>query len=387
MKAKFPLSASVLFFLALGLMAFSCSDWQYGRQKGERRVLIAQNEVHEGWFFGGGDEVVIEGTVNGDAYVAGGVVEVDGTINGDLIAAGGMVVVNGKVAEHVRAAGGTIWINGEVGKDASVAGGNIRIGRKGALEGNLLAAGGTVEVGGTVGKDAHIASGDAEISGSVGGSVKFSGNRFTIPDQGHVGGNLQAYVKDKELVKLATGGVAGNVDISIQQPTKHKEILGISAWCFWLKLFWFAGSVVVGLLLVLIAPSRVRQMGTVITKRGGEAAVWGILGVIVIPIASFILMLTLIGIPAALLVLSLFFVILYLSQFGLAVVVAQLIFALEGKGRAPLFGALLAGMAIVEIAVMIPYLGVLVCLAGCVLGVGAILLMGQEEWKLRQIKN
>ena len=387
MKAKISLSALVLVCLSLGVMAFSCNDGQWGRQRGERRVLLGQNEVHEGGFFGGGDEVVIEGTINGDAYVAGGVVEVDGTINGDLITAGGMVIVNGKVTEHVRAAGGTIWVDGEVGKDASIAGGNIRIGRKGALAGNLLVAGGTVEIAGVVAKEAHIASGDADISGTVNGSVRFAGNRFSIPEQGHVGGNLEAYVKDKELVKLANGAVAGNVDISLQQPTKHKEILGFSAWCFWLKIFWFAGSIVVGLLLVLLAPAQLRRMGTTISSRPGETAVWGILGLIVIPIASLFLMATIVGIPAALLIFSLYFVLLYLSQFGLAIVLAQMIFTLDGKGRLQLFGGLLLGMVLVEIAVMIPYLGVLVCLAGCVLGAGAILLMGQEEWRTRQIKN
>ena len=87
MKMKYIGIRTALLCLSLGLMAFACDGWQYRQERGHRRVLVAENEVHDGWFFGGGDQVVVEGTINGDAYVAGGTVEIDGTINGDLIAA------------------------------------------------------------------------------------------------------------------------------------------------------------------------------------------------------------------------------------------------------------------------------------------------------------
>ncbi|HTY12468.1 MAG TPA: hypothetical protein VMF88_15500 [Bacteroidota bacterium] len=367
-------------------MGFSCNGWngEYGRHT--KRVLLGANEVHEGWYFGGGDDVVIDGTINGDAYIAGGTVDVEGTINGDLIVAGGMLTLNGKVTEHIRAAGGTIWLDGEAGKDVSAAGGTIRVGRKALLDGNLLAACGTMDVQGKVSKEAKIASGDASVSGSIGGDLKFAGNRLSIPDGGHVLGNVSAVVKDKELVSIADHAVAGSVDISLQQPEKRAEILGLSVWRFWLKVFWFFGLVFFGAAVTILVPNQLRQLGQTVVKEWGMSAVWGILAMICVPIAAFMLCLTLIGIPLAILLLTIFAWVLYCSQFALAIVVAQQIFTLEGKERYVLFGALLVGLIIVQIATAIPVLGVLVALAGCILGVGGILLVVKEMWMPSRIQ-
>ena len=110
MKIQHVSFCRMLVFLLFGLVAVSCNGWEHQQDRKTKRVSLGANEVHNGWYFGAGDEVVIEGTVNGDAYVAGGYVEIDGTINGDLLVAGGMVTINGKVTDHVRGAGGTIFV-------------------------------------------------------------------------------------------------------------------------------------------------------------------------------------------------------------------------------------------------------------------------------------
>jgi len=362
-------------FLILAFTTFSCNGWEGQRDKKTMRIVLGANEVHEGWYFAAGDQVVIEGTVNGDAYVAGGVVDVEGTINGDLIVAGGMVTVGGTVSDHVRAAGGTVHLDGKVGKDISVAGGSIIVGRSGNVSGNLLAACGNLDIMGNVEKEARIASGDAQINGTVKGDLNFIGNYLTVGQGAGVGGNLSATVKDKERVKVADGTVHGKVQVEVREKYARAEILGYSVWRFWMKILWFFGLLFVGLLMVVAAPVRLRSIGTTIIGRFGEVAVSGILGMIVIPVLSGICFVTLIGIPVGLFLMTVFFWLLYFSQFALALVIAEIAFTLEGKGRIVLFGALAAGLIIVEVLTFIPYATFFVCLANFILGVGAMVLM------------
>ena len=380
MKSRIVSSIRFFLYLVLALVVVACSDWENRSDRKAKRIILGANEVHEGWYFAAGDQVVIEGTINGDAYVAGGVVDVEGTINGDLITAGGMVTVGGTVSDHIRAAGATVHLNGKVGKDVSVAGGTIVVGRSGDVSGNLLAACGNLDIIGKVEKEARIISGDAQVDGSIKGDVNFAGNYLTVGEGAFVGGNLNAKVKDKDRVKISDGTVHGKVDVVLGEELARAKILGYSVWVFWMKIFWFFGLLVVGLMMVLVAPARLRSMGTTITGRFGEVVIWGILGMIVIPVLSGICFVTLIGIPVGLFLITLLLWLLYFSQFALPLVMAETALMLEGKGRMVIFGALAAGLVIIEALTFVPYVGFLVCLANSILGLGALLLVLKGEW-------
>lgn len=381
MSSRYISIVKFFLYLVLAFATFSCNGWEYRNEKKTKRIVLGANEVHEGWYFAAGDQVVIEGTINGDAYVAGGVVDVEGTINGDLLVAGGMVTVGGTVSDHIRAAGGTVHLNGKVGKDISAVGGSIIIGRSGDVSGNLLAGCGNLDIMGNVEKEARITSGDAQINGTIKGDLNFIGNYLTVGEGAVVGGNLNAKVQDKEKVKVADGTVHGKVVVEVREKHARAEILGYSVWGFWMKIIWFFGLLFVGLLMVLVAPARLRSMGTTIIGRFGEVAIWGILGMIVIPVLSGICFVTLIGIPVGLFLMTLFAWLLYFSQFAVALVIAETALVLEGKGRLVIFGALAAGLVIVEALTFIPYVAFLVCLANFILGVGAMLLMLKGGWE------
>ena len=381
MKSRYVFSMKFFLYLILAFATVSCNGWEYRNQKKTKRIVLEANEVHEGWYFAAGDQVVIEGTINGDAYVAGGVVDVEGTINGDLLVAGGMVTVGGTVSDHIRAAGGTLHFNGKVGKDISAAGGSILVGRSGEISGNLLAGCSNLDILGNVGKEARITSGDAQINGAIKGDLLFIGNYLTVGDGAAVGGNLTAKVKDKENVKVVDGTVHGKMDVEAREEHARAEILGYSVWRFWIKVIWFFGLLFVGLVMVLVAPASVRSIGTTILGRFGEVAIWGILGLIVIPVISGICFVTLIGIPVGLFLMTMFLWLLYFSQFALALAFAEKALALEGKGRLVMFGGLATGLVIVEALTFIPYVRFLVCLANCILGVGAMLLMLKGGWE------
>lgn len=375
MGSRFAVYSKVILFSFLAFAIVACDGWQHQREKRTRRVILSANEVHEGWYFAAGDEVLIEGTINGDAYVAGGVVEINGTINGDLLVGGGQVIIAGTVTDHIRAVGGTIRLSGKVGKDVSAAGATVTFLKTSAVDGNILVGCGSLEVTGAIGKEARIASNDADLSGTIKGNVNFAGNYLNVRQGANIGGSVTARVREKDHVQIADGTVHGNVDVSLAEMQPVARIFGYSPWHFWVKIIWAVGLLLMGLLLVFLFPKLIKGIGSMITQHPGVSLLWGFLGLIVIPILSVLLLVTVIGMPIGLLLLTLFLWILYLSQLSLGVVLGNRLFAFEEKEGWSLFWRFAVGVIIIQALTFIPYVRFFVNLASVIFGLGAILLM------------
>lgn len=368
----FPPKVFLLFLITSSLI--SCSGEEHPEGKRIKRVFLPADETHEGWFFAAGDQVIIEGTVNGDAYIAGRVVEVNGTVNGDLLVAGGQVTVSGVVSDDIRAAGAALRFNGKVGKNISAAGGTVAIGKSGAIGGSVLSACAAFQTAGTISREARIAAGDMMVTGTVKGDVHFGGKNLSILPGGKVAGNLRAYVKEKDRVEFGEGNVLGKVEILTREERPYAYILGYRPFQFWFRIFWACSLLLTGLVLVFAFPRQLTGIGTTISQLPGKSFLWGIAGLILIPVVSVLLMATVAGIPLGLFFLSTFFWIAYLSQLSLGVLLGHYLFDIEGKTRWNLFWAFAVGVVIIQALTFVPYVRIIVILAGLFFGSGAILL-------------
>jgi hypothetical protein len=370
-------STIVTIILAAVLMS-ACKE---GGEKTPKKVILPAGEVHEGWYFAAGDEVLLEGTVNGDVYAAGGLVEIDGTINGDLIVAGGQVTVGGTVSDDVRAAGGTVRISGKVGKNVTVAGGSVIIARGSSIGKNLLAAGGSLQINGSVGEDARLGAGDVDVTGSIKGNIKAGIDHMTIHRGALVGGNLDVYTRSSEDVTVDSGTVAGTVTFEAREPEHRVHILGMSAGRFWFKLWFFLSLIVTTLVLAFLLPAKLLKFGEAVHHKSGWSAIWGIVALLVIPVVAAILICTLVGAPIGFLLLTVYVWGLYFSQLSIGLLIARLVFRrTEGKGW-KLFGPVGLGLLCVFLLGFVPYLNVLLVIAGLILGTGALFMMAGEAWK------
>lgn len=381
MKSIPGIYSKLILSMLLAFSLISCNSWDYPRERKVKRVVLPASEVHEGWYFAAGDQVVIEGTVNGDAYVAGGLVEVDGTINGDLLVAGGQVSVSGTVSDNIRAAGGNLQFNGKVGKNISAAGGRITVGKPAEIRGGLLAACGNLEVAGTIARETRVAAGDMGVSGTINGNVNFTGGYLSVLPGAKISGNLSARVKEKEHVEITQGTVRGTATIDTRE---IKHIIGFRPRYFWFKIFWAFSLLVTGLLLAFAFPKQLIGIGSNITQNPLHTLLWGIVGLIVLPIVMVLLSVTIVGIPLGLFLLVMFLWIVYLSQLSLGAVLGDRLFGMEGKTGWNLFWAFAIGLLIVQALTFVPYLRPLVIIAGLVFGFGAILLVLKSELQLRR---
>jgi len=367
--------------VGLGIGSPACQPGgENDKQHEKKTIILAADEVHEGWYFAAGDRVVINGTVNGDAYVAGGAVEVNGTINGDLLAAGGTVRVGGKITDDARVAGGSVEVVGEVGKNVTASGGTVTISKSGVVGGGFLAAGGTVGVSGTVKKDALLGGGMVEITGTIDGNVRIAADQIGVYRGAMIAGSLSVASESKEKARIDDGTVKGPIAIEEHKVREGTTIVGYSPFRFWLKVIWIGGLLLTGLVFFLLSRKGFADYTTIVKHQAGMGLLWGLLGVIGIPIACIILFVTVIGLPLGLILLALYLILLYLSQLSLGVLAGDLIFKTEQKIGWIVFWAFAAGMVLFQILSLVPILGVLLEIAALLLGVGAFLLMFRKVY-------
>jgi len=174
-------------------------------RSGDQPSITANETITDDVYIAGGN-VSSAGVLGADLIAFGGNVLVTNDVGGDIAAAGGSVTVLGKVADDIRAAGGNIILQGTVGDDAVLAGGQLTIG--GSVGGDLLAAGGTVRVDAPVKGNVRIGGGDVYLNSAITGNVEVFAEKLTLGVDARVSGNLN-YTAGKEATMEEGATVAG----------------------------------------------------------------------------------------------------------------------------------------------------------------------------------
>jgi hypothetical protein len=367
----------VLLLLA-ALLSFSCGGPSSRHIRGDY-VTLPAGEIHEGWYFAGGKQVLIHGTVNGDVYVAGGLVEVDGTVNGMLVVAGGEVNVSGAVNDRILAAGGTVRLTGKTMKSITAAGGTISLGKEATVGENLLVAGRTILLNGTVEREAKTAGGEVHLSGTIKGNLDVAAGRFDSQKGALVGGSLSVETNDTTAIKVEPGTVQGTVRITVEQREARQEILGLGAAAFWFRMVLGLTLFVTALAISFLLPGHLSAAGREVNDRPGPSVLWGLVAVVVTPIVAAILLITVIGLPLGFFLLGVYFWFLYLSPLILGAGIGERISTLEGKKGWALFGPVALGLVIVEVLMLIPVVRTVVFIVSILVGLGALALVTRRQ--------
>jgi hypothetical protein len=367
--------------LVASLLAFSCSGTDF-RASGNDRMFLRSGEVHEGWYFAGRAQVDIDGTVNGDAFIAGGVVNVGGTINGMLVVAGGEVNVTGTVTDRIICVGGTIRISGKTEKSLFAGGGKVYLERGATVGEYLLAGGGQVQIVGTVARDAKIGATDLRLTGAIKGDLDAGVERLTIDEGATVGGNLTVMAKDSGNIHITPGTVLGKMTLKAGKEAPAPTTLGMKPGHLIFHVLLFFSLCLTALVLSFLLPRQLASIGTMVNGRPGESVLVGLAALILVPLVAVILCITVIGIPIGLFLLFFLGWLAYLSQMVIGVFLGLRVFALEGKTGWSLFGPVALGILAVHVCMLIPVLNVIIVIGGLILGVGVLCLITQEQFIL-----
>jgi cytoskeletal protein CcmA (bactofilin family) len=260
-----------------------------------------------------------------------------------------------------------------VGRNVRASGGHVEIGPGAKVSGNVSVAGGDVAMRGAVKGYLQAAGGHVLIDGPVDGDVVASGGEVELGPNARIGGKLQYRTQDFKRDPAAQ--VAGSVEALAVHRAMHADG---SPWRRragggWI---WSAGVMLMAALLAAALPNVSTRMAEELRSHPGLALLWGLVAFACIPVAVVLLLITIIGIPLALLALLSFFVLLIAGQAVTAASIADLAlrrYRPEAAVRVAwrTGAAILAALALALLA-RVPWVGGLVVLAAMLIGIGVI---------------
>jgi len=278
-------------------------------------------------------------TVNNGLYLLGGTVSSGGKVNGDLVAGGGTILVNGPVSQDILIGGGTISVLSDVGNDVRIGGGNVVIAGKvgndvavaagqtqilGSVGGDVIWAGGALTISAPVGGKLQLIGGQVTINSHVKGDVSFNGTKLTLGKDAVIDGNLDYKAASAAIVE-AGAVVKGKTTYTEQTSTKGSPIStkGLIA----LLSAFFLGKFLAALLFALVLGLCFKRIALTLIVNATEHPFLelgrGLITLIVLPIASVIALITLIGIPFGALGLLLFGVLMLTASAWAAVIIGS----------------------------------------------------------------
>jgi cytoskeletal protein CcmA (bactofilin family) len=434
-------SKRVVLFVGLLLMAalvvrVASPVQAYTPREGDK-VVIGKGEVIDDDLYVTANEIVLQGTVRGDLVAFGSVITIDpgASVEGSFMGVAQGITINGSVKDNVRVAGMSIQVgeSAKIGHDLVMAGYNVEVLPGASVGGDVVAAGSQVALDGTIKGDAKVYANGLQLTASVGGDVDakvgepgqstpFSPTAFmpqrpgmppvappfsglTIGDKAKIGGNL-TYQTTNE-IKLPTGVIAGSTTHTTPPPETQQTLVKQPPSPLMQVVNWFFGLLrqtatllVVGLLLVWLAPGLLRRGADVVKGQPLPSLLWGVVGVAAFVFALFLLVVVvvmlaivfglitlgdLLGVIVSLgflvgsaLILGFRIAASYLSKILVGFLVGRLIIGLFKPEQEHPFWSVIVGVVIFAFLASIPFLGWLINLIVVLIGLGALWLLARE---------
>jgi cytoskeletal protein CcmA (bactofilin family) len=323
--------------------------------------------------FAVGCPVRVAQPVAGDLLAAGCDMDVSAAVNGDAVLAGGNVRLDANVGNGVYAAGGKVSVNGSVGRNVRMAAGHVEIGSNAKVSGNVTVAGGDVAIRGAVKGYLQAAGGHVLIDGPVDGDVVAAGGQIELGPLARIGGKLT--YRSEDFKRDPAAQVAGAVQVLERNRAVHED-----SWQWHHRAgggwIWSAGVILMAALFAAAMPVVSARLAQELRAHPGLALLWGFIAFVCIPVGAVVLVITIIGIPLALLAILLYLALLLAGYVVAAATIADLAlrrFKPEAAARVAwrAGAAIVAALALTLLA-RVPLLGGLVVLAAMLAGIGAI---------------
>ncbi|MGE5444987.1 MAG: hypothetical protein ACM3SR_10370 [Ignavibacteriales bacterium] len=372
-------------FIPLLILPFFISNSALADREGEKRkeIVLPKNEILNKDYFAAGNSVTLSGTVNGDVYLAGGSVIVEGIVNGDLLVAGGVVTIRGKITHDARIGGGQVIISGEIDGNLTAGGGSVNITDSAKIGGSLVAGAGSLLVFAPVGKGATIGAGRVTLGNKIGGDITAGVGQITLTPNANIIGNLVYWSKSNAQIEPGAqvlGKITHNLPAEFK-PTKKIIILPLL-----ILIGNLVSSLVIGLLMLKFLPVYTQRTANVITENPWASLGIGFLTTVLFPVIFIILLVTLVGIPIALILLFTFLIIAYITKVFVSLLIGQKIFKFIGR-QTKSGWALVVGLIVYGIITIIPVIGWIVSMLVFLFGLGGVILVKKDFYHQLRSEN
>ncbi len=346
-------------------------------------VVLPSTVVVNNDYFVTGRIVEISGTVNGDLYVLGGQVFIDGTVNGDVLVAAGSVEVSGNVSNNIRMLAGQALITGYIGRSLTGVVATIDLSPSATIGRNAVIVSGNADVEAHIARNLRLYSSSVRISDRIGGGVLAYVGQLRLTSKVVIDGSLEYWSNKNALIDpnaVVKGGVT-------HHPSFFYDLMNNKIFN-WLKIgSKFAGlvmnffySFIIGLIMLRYFPQRIERTIKMLNTKPAQSAVAGIVLIFLLPIIMLVMIITILGVPFALTLLSLTIVGFYTAKLLSILWLATHLFRrFEFKRHKKLYFAF--SLIVYFTLSLVPYLGTVVTSAALILGIGGAVLGKIEKEK------
>ncbi|MGF1477311.1 MAG: hypothetical protein ACFB6S_17335 [Geminicoccaceae bacterium] len=319
-------------------------------------------------------------SIDGDLRSASGSIDLSGRLNGNGLIAAGLVDIRGLIEGDLLILGGLVDIDTSVGQDLSVAAGRLTVSEASHIAGNAYMGAGRVDLGGRIGGNVRIAAGEVVVRGQIAGDVHIDAATLTLEPSTRIAGTLYHRTVEDPLI-ANPGGVQRVVVLDRAEPSKPAA--PASSWR--LVTIWVALLILFSALFFFFPRWTVRAAAQ-IRSRWWLAFPVGFAALFATPILFAILIVTVVGVPLALILAGSIVLVVAAGLPSLAFCLARLASRLASPGHQDRWLALIAltGVALFLFLLLgqIPLVGGLLVGLLTLTGAGGLLLALWESYHL-----
>jgi cytoskeletal protein CcmA (bactofilin family) len=328
-------------------------------------VTISPDQVVEDDFYGMGNTVVVSGEITKDLLSVSADLTVNGKVGADMTVASGRVDVHGTVGEDLRVLAGEVVIAGEVKGDLVVVAKTLKVLSTAKIDGDVMFFGTDADISGSIGGDILGNSEKIRIDSEVKGGVDIATGALTLGDKADIGAGVK-YTSFQELTRAQnahiTKDVVKNDPVSpVDESNAFKSVLIPFLIIAFASLVWYLFFR--GFLQKIVVGTRTHALRNALIG-------FGIL--FVMPIASFILIISALGSLLGMALMFAYVLLLIASFITMGVVAGSLIARTAVSSGDVSIAFILLGVFSVNVLMYVPIIGPIILVGLMLVTLGAI---------------
>lgn len=367
----------IKFYLLLAIFFLFLAPVKAVGAKEQKIVHIKANEIVAQNIYTFANEIIVDGSINGDLMAIAEKITINGKIEGDLIALAQEININGSIDGNVRIAGENFQLSSSIYRNLNVLAGNIslkessrifwdaslagnNISARGKIDGSLKALAKNITISGEIGENADIR---LRTDKKAVNSLNFSG--------AIINGNLN--YRSNNLAEISSSSkITGEIRPQLIPMTKNNYVPKIS----WGGLIYkIISALIFGFLIIVFGRKHLDGLFKIIKTESKKLIMPALVMFFGSPLAAIIIFVSIIGIPLSLTIIALWLILQYLAKILIMIFGGQLLIKFFRKEKSfHIAWALVVGVIISYLLFSLPFIGGLLSLLASLAGLGALYL-------------
>lgn len=376
-------AAVIPLLIACVVAAAPFSPAAAGNETGELATLTGDHQKQQ--FVAGERVEVTRANVADDVFAAGRDLIFDAVSAKYIIAAGMSLSLKAINADDLILAGGQIDLSGTVADDVVAAvcpvcpfGGRLEIADTTQIGDDARLAGRDIIVDGRIGGNLYAVAKQFRLSGEIAGDARIEAERIVLAPGARIGGDLLYASQAKPEIPDSATVVGQLRQVEPMIPISDGSQINWILYAVLAVLGFLLALFLLGAVLQLAVPGLMSGSAAAAVERPWASLGRGVILAVLTPALVALLMATVIGAPVALVTMATYFVLLALSFVAISYCVGLYVRGLvRAKEVAPGTGSrvlwTLAGILILVIVGLIPFVGWAVIMLAMIAGLGAVM--------------